>query len=433
MIFKKGALIFLLSIILQSIFMFSYRNLSPIQGDGREYQVLALNLLEKHAYVGYISDDDANVRRPPGYPVFIAFIYKLFGNKIINLQIAQMILIGISCVLVYLLGIKISAETLAFWAGFFSAVNTIMIPLSYYIMSESLMIFFVTLILYLTISLIRNVNLLGSIICGVVLGLATLIRPIVMFLPLVIICLIYYLTKCRLKFLAAIILPFLLIVSSWTIRNYRVSGYFIPISLGGEMELWNGSFLPGQGYSDHPETNKKRQELYQEFRSIIGRDKFNKDFNYIIEWKMFQKEAIGNITQNPFAYISLIPLKILRLYIGSYSSLYGIDTHFSDLFCLKCVTDRVQLSKLFFKIISLMNSVLILLLLIVGIITNFRNKLVFPVMAIWLYWTAIHVLFSPIPRYSIPILPVMILLMVFGITGLDRKKSVFLNKTGGLA
>ena len=421
--YKKIICIFLLSIIIQTFFVFIYKNtIDPMLGDGEAYHRLASNLLEKHAFVGFISNDDVNVRRPPGYPFFMALIYKIFGRSILALQVVQMILIGFACVLIYLLGAKILDDKVVFKIGILSAVNPVLVPLAFYVTSEGLTVFLVTLIFYINIKLVKRLDILWCIFLGILLGVTTLIKPIVVFLPFVIISMVSILNRGTkiLKFMLAILLPFLIIVSAWTMRNYVLTKYFIPVSIGGDIELWNGSYLPGHGYSDHPQTHKRRRELYVEFKERIGGvDKFNEGFNHVLVVQMFRGEAIKNIINDPVAYISLIPRKVFRLYIGSFCYLYGLDESFSDMLSMNFLNKKDYLLPLFLKAAILLNSVAIFLLCILGAISNYKNKLALPAIMIFAYWTGINIIFSPISRFSIPILPIMIFLAVLGVVRID--------------
>lgn len=426
---KKGIIagIFILLTVLQGLFLV-YFNRDPLRGDAINYYEISQNILTKGSSTLL---GEPNVRRPPLYPFFLATIFYIFGNKVLFAQIAQIILISSTCFLIYFLGKLLFSEKAGVCAALLLSLHPVIIASSYPILTEGLSIFLVVLVAFvLTHAVIEN-NVKLVCLSGVFLGITTLVRPVLIFFPFFFTFLIFkrIVLGKRVRFIVALIVPFLIILSAWTVRNYARTKLFIPIALGGDLELWNGSYLPGRGYSDHPKTIERRDVLYQlfEWKSKESHEYRNSNkaeyYVYYLEMKEFRKDALKSVIEHPFEYIALFPEKVLRLYLGSYSFMFGIKEHFSDFF--SSVHGRVinhYFLKLIMKLILIIFSTGLFILAAVGVCVNFSNSRFFVILSLLIYWTIFFLVFSPITRYSIPVIPLLILSAVGGTVTVFFKK-----------
>jgi len=74
--------------------------------DGLVYDAIAVNLWEGRGF-GWLSDDIVyRADRPPAYPFFLLFHYCLFGYSLTAVQVTQVLLSALTCVLVFAIGLR---------------------------------------------------------------------------------------------------------------------------------------------------------------------------------------------------------------------------------------------------------------------------------------------------------------------------------------
>lgn len=394
----------LLSIAVQSWLIFSLEIDSLHRGDGKDYYRIAQDLFSKK---GFYLSNIPNVRRPPFYPLVMAVVFYFFGESVFAVQVMQVLLNIGTCLLVYFLACKIFGQKTAFISAVFTAVFPPLAGMSAHLISETTVGFLLTLAVYLLYVGIEKKSSLFFFIIGSTLALGTLTKPVMLFLPVVIIVIFFCFAhvKQALKMSLVMLIPFVLIVGTWTARNYYITGQFIPVVIGGELELWNGSYLPIKGDMEHPLAYQQREIL---------RRKFDFSRPYYAEFKPFKDEALRNIKAHPWGYITLFPLKLVRLYIGSYSFILMVKSPFREMFT-DTVSLRTHFGQLLIKISMWVSSLAILIFSLICIGQRIRCKnIVLPFLLIFVYWTAIHLIFAPIQRFSLPLLPVMIVFAVEG-------------------
>ncbi len=210
----------------------------PVNGtDSFEYAILGINLAER----GIFSESSAppfikNTFRTPGYPVFLALWRKVFDSYAL-FPLLQMFLVAGTAILIREMGKKIGWPK----AGLFAAYLYILDPNTIFhtlvVLSDISFVFFITLSLYILFfadfpSKWEKWRYLKETLGGLVLGFATLIRPISMFL-IILLLPFYYFYWRREKSLKIILIGSLLIVLGysvlilpWMARNKSVSGVF---------------------------------------------------------------------------------------------------------------------------------------------------------------------------------------------------------------
>ncbi len=418
-------LIMLLSVLLQIFFIINY-NASPIESDAIHYNLLAKNLLHKGSFS--LDGKAINVQRAPGYPFFIFLIYSLFGERIMAVQLAQVLLIAFICLLVYKIGRIVFDKNVGILAALITAVHPIFICQSFPLLTEALTAFLITLSVYLAIVSLQVHKVQYFILLGILLGISALTRPIVLLMPFFSIIMLFFFYNWRKILRAALffLIPFILIVGIWIYRNYRYTGYFIPVQMMSS--FWGGTYIPGRGYGDNSLTIKAGDDLSgrlslkirKEYGKTIEEKSAKFDiFSYLLIREM-GREGIKNIISDPIGLIRILPYKFGRLYIGSYSYLYGVKETFGELLHSKENIKDAKI-KLFLKSFILFVSILIIILSLIGIFTSITRTTYFlPVIILFLYWNLFFIFFETMTRYSIPILPIIILMAANGIHKVSR-------------
>jgi len=419
-------LIILFSFTLQIFFIFNYKANGPVELDAASYNTLAQNLLR---YKIYSTDGGQthNIRRAPVYPFFIFLIYLFFGEKVIAVQIAQVILAVLACLLIYKIGCMVFDRRTAILAAFMAAIHPVFICQSFYLVTELLAIFLITLAVYLALYCMRSHKIVHFILLGLILAITALCRPTVLLLPFfaVSLLLFYYNLKKTLRFAFFFLATFAILVGLWTYRNYKLTGYIIPVQSTGGGNIWLGTYVPGKGYEENArQESLKLVEHYSKLISIKLQRENNaisnpkvpySDIIHYLADKEITRDGIKNILNNPFGFIKILPYKFFRLYIGSYCFLYGIKESFGELWHSRNM-DKGSYAKLIIKVIIILFSLLIITFALMGLAVNINKTIsILPLFILFIYWNLFFVFFDTMTRYSIPILPILILMAARGI------------------
>lgn len=211
--------------------------------DPVEYNLLALQLTKGEGYTW--QDGQPTSFRPPGFPLFLAGMYRTFGVHY-SLAYAMFCLLGgAGCVLTYLLARELLPEGGARTAGAFAAVYVPYVHMATFFASENLYIPCLTLGALLFIRSLKTDSWAPLAGAGLVLGWATLTRPYtLLLLP---ICLAVVALgqvrrgQLRVGPLAVLPATFLAVVLPWTARNYATFGHPVLVATNGGSTFYGGN------------------------------------------------------------------------------------------------------------------------------------------------------------------------------------------------
>jgi 4-amino-4-deoxy-L-arabinose transferase-like glycosyltransferase len=226
--------------------------------DGRVYSRIAINLLQQHVYshenqAPYVP----SIIRLPGYPLFLAAIYKIFGHgNNTAVRVVQAVVDTLTCVLIALVAFEWSvdderrhrAAIIAFALAAICPFTAIYVAT---VLTEVPTNFLaVALVLAATFAFkVRTVRraLAWWVVSGVIAGLAVLFRPDSGLFAAAVGATLVLRTRIKksIFFGSLFSIAFCLVLVPWTIRNYRVFHVFQPLAPAhGEMP---GEFVP-RGY-----------------------------------------------------------------------------------------------------------------------------------------------------------------------------------------
>ncbi len=137
-----------------------------------EDQMGYIQLAQQFPVTGFLG---VTPERMPGYPLFVATIYSIFGDWAWNVILIQILVDSISCVV-----IALTAQSLfnkGFWiAGILSAINLNMIILSATILTDTLFLFLFVLFLFSLLQYLRNNSLVWLFLLVLFISMTTLVR-----------------------------------------------------------------------------------------------------------------------------------------------------------------------------------------------------------------------------------------------------------------
>lgn len=274
-ILVQGLVILILALGIRIPFALYAVHLGPkffITKDSQEYDLLALNLVhrgqfralpfsleelnlpknyeEEHLLPGYLSQSDTftgpEVKRVPLFPLFLGLIYAIFGYNPAHYLFVQAVLSGLTCWLVYRIGVRLNRPRTGFIAGILLAVNPRAIIHIGLIQVETYFIFLLTLLILVMFRYMRRPCWRETITFGLLLGWATLSREMGLYLfilmaPAILSPIFRKTITPRAGFWAKTTVLFLipiLVIFGWMARNRHFFGYYVWTSHTGFSEVW---------------------------------------------------------------------------------------------------------------------------------------------------------------------------------------------------
>jgi 4-amino-4-deoxy-L-arabinose transferase-like glycosyltransferase len=241
-------LLFTLSFGIRMAFVLALRDIhTGPQGissaDDVEFNNLALSVSQGQ---GYVNDRGQPTSfRAPGWPLFLAAIYRLTGPCVPLIYGILCLLGALACVLTYGLARELVAERPARIAGLLAAIYLPHLYFSAGFLSESLFVPCFTLGVWLFLRGWRQGSLALLILAGLALSWATLTRPFALLVWPILLALLASTParrrRTRLLSMLAFSIAFFAFIVPWTLRNQLVHGRFVLIATNGGSTFYGGN------------------------------------------------------------------------------------------------------------------------------------------------------------------------------------------------
>jgi 4-amino-4-deoxy-L-arabinose transferase-like glycosyltransferase len=243
---KIAVTIFVLACIVRLIALWIYADDDVGRADQSEYLALAQNI-KLHGVFSYGAPHTwgapgllntegpfvPTAARPPLYPLLIASLWWGEARPLLEVRVAQCLMGGLVAVLAYLIGLRIFGRRAALFAGLGMAFAPVSATLPAAILTETLFTFLLTLGMWLW-------ERKYLVMAGVVLGLATLTRAILLPILAAIALMAVMLKFSRVTHLK-ILLGAALVIAPWTVRNAITQHAFVPVASTG----WGANIFLG--------------------------------------------------------------------------------------------------------------------------------------------------------------------------------------------
>lgn len=379
--------------------------------------------------VGYAEGGVPTAYWPPGYPLALSLIFKIFSPSLLAAQLFNIACAVASAWLVLDLGRRaFSSEVTGRAALLLLAIypNSIgYIPLLF---TET---FYTALLLGGCWIIVVCRGLKRLFLAGVLFGIATLVKA----QSLVVIPMIFLVSVLReqaesrnykkmVMEIALTIVFAAFIVFPWSYRNHQVFGEWIAVSTNGGMTLLTGNNPSARG--DYTPDDPLVTSIPRTVATQVEVDREAK------------RRAINWITSNPEKFIGLIPLKIFRLWAPDGESEWFWQRGFK-------AYDRYEF---WFRVVRVVNQVYYVALIVGFLIAGyllFSGWLKAPKSKIdwWalpyfvaLFPTAIAVVFSGQSRFHFPIMPFIMMVngwLIFAENSPLRSRMIHSNNLVGHA
>jgi len=369
--------LFLLSLVIRIIYAF-FIKVDP-WCDMAGYNQMALSILENGLGKNY-----EFISQPPLYPLFLAAIFRVFGHSYLAVRLTQALISAGTCVLIYLIGKNVFSKKVGTIACLISVFYFDFISYSGILMAETLSLFLFLLVIYVIIKN-KALNL-----AAIIYGLTILTKPLyLVILPGLIIWIFLKEKKNKfLKILKFAIFVFLT-VSPWIARNYFIVNKLILSSTGGEA-FYIGHNPSADGGCNFDFTKYEYGSFY-----------LDKTLSPIERSEIAKKKAVNYIIHHPRREIELIFLKLARY--------WSLKSRF-DFY-----TANYPLRGVFFFSMIVINAILFPLCFLAMLYPR-KSKNNWGLTILILNFTLVFItVFSAFGRMSFPIMPIVIILSVYGL------------------
>jgi 4-amino-4-deoxy-L-arabinose transferase-like glycosyltransferase len=355
---------------------------------------------------GFLPFGNLIQRRAPLYPLTIGSVYWVFGERPLLVLLLQCLLHAGTCVLLFDLTRRLFGQRAALIAGVLCAVHPVLLRYVPDLHLETLFTFLVTLTIWLTERFARLRDIRTGALLGVAFGLATLTKSVILLYPgLFAIALLYTLSRAKkqlpIRGLATMFVAMALTISPWTIRNYKATGHFVPVSSG-----FSDAFLRGLIFSRtefitlrqppyevaENETNAYFTRLAREAGTEWQRDDYETD-------QILNKEMKRRLVAEPW-------LNVRRFFVGLFTFWYEMTSLPTSLFA-----GGLALIAWVFAGFGLRRAYV-------------EKRQAWLVLLPIIYLNLLLAALLALGRYSVPIMPCLLALAAFGIDGLLTRRDV---------
>lgn len=250
-IYKKNKWLLLILLAALAIRLAYFINVKPWErnyetgtegfGDALEYQMLAGKILENGHYPeNYFLD----TYRTPGFPIYIALIYFLFGAKTHYVLFSYILLSVGTAFIIYLISLKLfDKKKIALLASALFSFEPNVLKLTSEFGTETLHAFFLVLSCYFFVSALKDKKIIFLASSAVLFAVTALIRPVSLYFYLICLAFILlypgnrFLYKIKTAILFGII--YFAAISPWMYRNYSTYGHFSTNAFQGTAMYFN--------------------------------------------------------------------------------------------------------------------------------------------------------------------------------------------------
>ncbi len=410
---KRIVYIFLISLCLRlilSVFIFNHPE-RAFDNDSYGYVQLADSLLDSHTF--------PSIFRTPVYPSFIAVIYSIFGKFPQAVLLFQYLLDSLTAIFVVLIFFRIFRNSkYSYVAGFIYAISPFAIFYSNMILTETLFTFLLAIVVYCFVTFLQNQQRRYLVLSSLLLGIATLCRPITLYLPILLMPFVFsmgYKFKAKLVSCMIFLMIFYIVLIPWYMKNYKeydrltlstVSDLNIFMSFAPEVLMIKDNPLSVLQLSINKNIEHFQISIWDRIGGKYGwYDKH--PFNVFKDSKrsaVLRKEGLKIIQENPLIFVIAHFIGIGRVLFPYYPPFYNLIGN--DL-----------------KTISLLSFVidfLIMGLFVLGVISSLKGGLGFKHNMTMVFMMVLIFYFSFIPgivgynRFKIPVLPYISIFATLG-------------------
>ncbi len=270
---------------------------------------------------------------PPGYPLWLAFIYTLTGNRSpAAVQNVQWVLDSFSVLLIVGLGVSAFGWRAGLWAGWIAALWPLLALSGAAPLADAPTAWIVVAAAWLLLLAARRQSLAWAIGAGALVGASCWLRAnailLVLFWALGLLLFVRTSWRRRVLMSAGIVLAAMLVIAPVVIRNAIAFHAFVPTGLGAGTNLWEGIGETERGAKEFGAVSNDRELVEQERAALNPLPNELFDLYYpdgIQRDRERSRRAVAIIKQHPFWYAGTVIRRMAAVikYAGTPSGIYG--------------------------------------------------------------------------------------------------------------
>jgi 4-amino-4-deoxy-L-arabinose transferase-like glycosyltransferase len=384
---------------------------TPLYGDETAYDDIAAHVSRG---LGFARGEGAEMRptaaRGPAYVVLLGAVYRVVGHRPMAVKAVQVVLDCLTVLLLFHMARRLfRRDDVALVAAFLSAAYPPFILHTPMLLTETFTIFLTTLAIALFLEHAVGRSRGALVAAAVATGLAALSKPVLVLLPAVFFLAAVRTMRPRLPLLRDLLVQWVLIglvLSPWVIRNAVVFHAFVPGVTQGGVTFWGGTG-PADGHVvgglNEPWAPKGLEERLRPL-SEAERDRW------------FYREGFRVIREHPARYARVLARKIPRLW---FNLAKDEPPHLATAGLGAVGVDAGAAGKA--NLLLALANMIAMVLAGIGI-ARARPAPVAADLLLWLvlYFTAIHLAFFAVFRYSLPVYAYLIVFTAAGLVTLVR-------------
>jgi 4-amino-4-deoxy-L-arabinose transferase-like glycosyltransferase len=360
---------------------------NPLHGDATGYWLIASNLYHTSEFAFYPGVPTSY--RMPGYPVFLALIFSIFGEQQIAVRVMQALLGGVLCLVIYAIGKELfQNRATALLASAGAAIYPLLIYVTGWIYSETLFILLFWLGILFLIRWVKTQSKVNFLSGSLLIGLATYFRPEIFPLGAYLFG-VFFLLRFMFKLRSAPLMGFiilqgivLIILLPWSIRNTILWKEITLLTTSGGSNFYAGN---------NPQSNGGSAWL----PVVDGMTEPESD-HYLMS------ESQDWIKANPGLWLELFPKKM-----GKFFSPVELETRNSP---IEKISFLINIAYAIFLLVALY-----------GLVSCRGSLSSLLLAAIYLWYLITALAFFGGSRVALPVSPVIILFFSNAIVGLSQR------------
>lgn len=394
-----------LSIVFKAMLLFALPAVFKLQAvnfsmfpDG--YDLIAMNLAEGSGYRMF-HDLAPTMVRTPGYVLVLAALFSVFGQSLVAAQVMNLCFSAGAAVLTFQIGQRVFASSrVAVVAALVCFFHPVVVVADSRGGPESMLLLVLTAMAWLTLRVAEHPTSRHFAYLGAVHGLGMLVKSsVALLLPVACLWIIYRHSDSRRLVRASVVGSAIAIAVSltcqtpWIVRNYLLSGHFVPTMTVGGVAAFQGQHVVANRHSgrEHGALLDEAADQQVQIAKEMGLDARGYFFQ--------QFPSVSD----ELAFYSELGSRAWHRYLQEPALLGGALVYNAVAFWIQGRTQAVTTA----------NAVIaapLLLLAAIGVIRYRRNDVVLLALGLVLAYLAPHLFYMSIARYQTPIVPIVVLL-----------------------
>ena len=276
-----------------------------LYGDSIEYNNLAKSIFQN----GNL--DAFGGKRTPGYPFFIAAVYYFFGSKIWAVLISQIVIdIGTLILIYYITTNVFGRTTVSLISALLYSTSVLSATYCTRMFSETIFTFIFVLGILLYLWNTRNDSIIVTFIIGALFALSTLIKPVGLYFPIILIFSIGFRKinyKKKIPQILCLVVSYLTVIGIYQYHNYLRYGCYSISDIQGTVALL---------YASQTMATFRNISLSDAELKLMG-DEVGGTENSLELSKRKEKVAIEYILKHPVTFVKCQVKSIFVIYVAT--------------------------------------------------------------------------------------------------------------------